>query len=209
MDETEVFVSTPGISVGKTGARIILREQRRNVLECHFQKVRHLSIASRGVSLSSDLILECAGKNIPITFYNPKGIPEAVLHSPMHSLGALSIAQIKAYETDKALEIVKILLTGKIRNQINLIKFYLRHRQQEQPEFTEKALSQIARMQTELQELQEIARSEVFSITRDKLFAAEGRISARYWDCVEPSCPRNWNSLSGCATRQPIWSTIC
>ncbi|MDD3582287.1 MAG: CRISPR-associated endonuclease Cas1 [Desulfobacca sp.] len=184
-DQTEVIISSPGIFLGKTSGRLIVREQRRNVLECPFHKMRHLSIGAKGISLSSDLVLECCRQDIPITFYNFRGHPEAVLHSPLHSLGGISVEQLRIYETDKALELVKKLLTGKTKNQINLIKFYLRHRKKTDLDFARKAEVNIQNMLDNLQALLKIEKSEVFSITRDQLFAAEARISLRYWDCMK------------------------
>lgn len=182
-------MSRPGLSVGKTGARLILREQRKNVMECHFRKIRHLSIASRGVSLSSDLVFACSEQHISITFYGHKGHPEAVLHSPMHPLGEVSVQQLKMYETPRALELVKKLLTGKSKNQVNLIKFYLRHRKEAHPEFARRAEDNLQSMEQLLQDLAGLAWEEPYAITRDRLFMVEARISGHYWDTVKMLAP--------------------
>ena len=184
-DQSEMVISTPGIFIGKTGARIIMREQRKNVLEIPFSKIRNVAINSNGVSLSSDVIFQCSRSRIPISFYTYKGMPYAVLQTPMHSMGAVSVLQIKAYETERALELVKKLLTGKSRNQMNLLKFYLRSRKKSRPEFAGKVDENLKKMQLVLSDLQGIESNGAFSVCRDRLFSAEGRISASYWDCMK------------------------
>ena len=188
-DQAEVILSTPGIFVGKTGGRIIVREHRRNVLEIPFSKIKNIAINSNGITLSSDVILQCSQKKIPISFYTYKGMPYAVLQSPLHSMGTVSVLQIKAYETEKAIEFTKKVLTGKSRNQMNVVKFYLRSRKHSHPEFSLKAAKCIQKMSIILRDLQQIEPDSMFSVTRDRIFSAEGRISAFYWDCVKRLVP--------------------
>ena len=184
-DQSELVISTPGIFIGKTGARIVVREQRKNVLEMPFSKVRNVAINTSGVSLSSDVIFQCTRNKIPITFYSFKGMPHAVLQAPIHSMGTVSVLQIKAYETEKALSLVKKFQTGKSKNQMNLLKFYLRSRKKSQPEFANQVNENLKIMQVVLSELQGIQSKSAFSVCRDRIFSAEGRTSALYWDCMK------------------------
>jgi len=188
-DQTEVIISTPGISIGKTGRRIILREQRKNILDIPFSKIRNVSVSSQGVSLSSDVIFHCSYNKIPITFYTYKGMPYAMLQTPLHSMGAISVLQIKTYETEKALEFVKKILTGKSKNQMNLLKFYLRARKNSDSDFVKKTDQNIEKMQTILKDLQGIKAGSVYSIIRDRLFSMEARISVLYWECMKLHVP--------------------
>ncbi len=188
-NQAEVVVSSPGIFIGKTGERLIIREQRKNLLELHFSKVRNVSVNSIGVSLSSDVIFQCSQKKIPITFYTYKGTPYAILQAPVHSMASVSVLQIRTYETDKALELVKRMISGKARSQMNLVKFYLRARKKVDPEFAEKAGKNLEIMDKTLRELQRIQFENPYSVARDKIFSAEARISARYWACMRMVVP--------------------
>lgn len=188
-EQTEIIVNTPGLFIGKQGARIVVREQRKNVAEVFFRAVRNISVYSNGVTLSSDVIHECIKQKIPITFYTFNGMPYAVVHSPLESMGSLSIAQIKTYESNKSLEVVKKILTGKSKNQMNLVKFYARHRKNNASCFFENASANLAKMETALKELQNIAFDPAYSVTRDRLFTSEARISGLYWDCIKGILP--------------------
>jgi group II intron reverse transcriptase/maturase len=64
-DEAEVVITTPGIFIGKTSKRLVLREARKNIHESPFSKIRQVTVASRGVSLSSDVIWACAINKVP------------------------------------------------------------------------------------------------------------------------------------------------
>ncbi len=184
-DQTEIQISTPGVFVGKTSARIIVRQNRKNILELPFSKIKNISINTNGVSLSSDLVFQCSRNTIPITFYNYTGLPCAVLESPMYSMGDLSVRQIKAYETEKALELTKKILKGKSTNQINLLKYYLRSRKSKANEFSINVETSLEKMKEILENLQKIEMAKPYSVTRDRLFSAEARISAYYWGCMK------------------------
>jgi len=96
-DRSEVRISTPGVFVGKTSNRLVVREQRRNIVEMPFHQVKNISIQTNGISFSSDVIYRCSESHIPVTFYSFKGMPMAILQSPLHSMGSLAVMQIKVY----------------------------------------------------------------------------------------------------------------
>lgn len=182
---SEILVTTPGVFIGKTGGRVVLRLQRQNILEIPFSKIRNISINTEGVTLSSDVISQCTQSKIPITFYNQKGLPYAILQSPIHSIGDVSVLQIKTYETEKAMNLVKKIVTAKSKNQMNLIKFYLRHRKNTNPVFVEKALTNLKEMSAHIKTLNKIPFSKTYSIVRDQIFLKEAHISGLYWECMK------------------------
>lgn len=183
--QAEVTISSPGLFVGKTGERLIIREQRKVVAELAFSKISNVSVSSPGISFSSDVIFQCSQRKIPFAFYNQKGQAYAILQSPVHSMGTVSVLQIRAYETETALELVKRMITGKAKNQMNLMKFYLRSRQQVQPDFAEKVRTDLKKMEKLLSEIQGFKLDAAYSVIRDRIFSAEARISIGYWGCMK------------------------
>ena len=77
----EVFVLSPGSFVGKQGAGIIVRKERRIVAEIPVIKLKSLTVAAHGIALSSDVINLCVEKVIPIHFVNSFGkiVPSSYL----------------------------------------------------------------------------------------------------------------------------------
>jgi len=188
-DQSEISISTPGIFIGKTSNRLVVREQRKNIIEIPFQKVKNISIHANGVSFSSDLIYQCSQNHIPITFYSFKGMPIAVLQSPLHSMGSLSVMQIKAYETEKAMCLVKKTIAGKSKNQLNLMKFYLRSRKENHADFAIFIKENEEKMKNILKELSNIQLNGDYSVARDRIFSMEARISALYWEAMKKLVP--------------------
>lgn len=181
--ESQIIVSTPGVFIGKVSERLVLRQQRKNLLELPFFKVKDILVTSRGISVSSDLIHSCVKNKIPINFLNPYGFPYAVVEAPIFSMGSIAVLQIRAYETEKALELAKRFVEGKIKNQINLLKFYARSRKTEGDLFFENLSPAISKMQANLKELDTItiSQEDKYAILRDRLFSSEGRASNEYW----------------------------
>ncbi len=182
---SEILVSTPGVFIGKTGGRVVLRLQRQNIFEIPFSKIRNISINTEGITLSSDVISQCSHSKIPIIFYNHKGLPYATLQSPLHSMGAISALQIKAYEKESSLNLAKKIIIAKSKNQINLIKFYLRHRKNTNPLFLEKATNNIKVMYSHIDLLKKLPFTKTYSVVRDQIFLKEAHISGLYWDCMK------------------------
>ena len=183
-DQAEISVSNPGMFIGKTSGRLVIREQRKNLMEVPFHKVKNLSIHTNGVSMSSDVIYQCSEKSIPITFYTFTGQPCAVLQSPLHSMGSLSILQIRAYETEKAFSFVKKIITGKARNQMNLLKFYERSRKNGN-DISHLIKGNKEKMESILKELDPLELQSNYTVTRDRLFSVEARISLYYWEVMK------------------------
>jgi len=188
-DEAEVIISTPGIFIGKTSNRLILREARKNIHEHPFSKIRQITVTTSGVSLSSDVIWSCAVNKVPLAFINRQGKPYAVLQSPIHAMGELSLFQIRIYETEKAITIAKKVLTGKCRNQMNLLKFYTRHRSKTDPAFCDKVSETVEKMGKDVNEIQDQNVDGPFTEVRNCLFTAEARVSSYYWGIVKMLLP--------------------
>ncbi len=188
-DQSEIHISTPGVFVGKTSNRLVIREMRKNILEIPFNHVKNISIQTNGVSFSSDVVYQCSQNRIPITFYSFKGMPSAVLQSPLHSMGSLSVMQIKTYETEKALSLIKTTITGKSKNQINLMKFYLRSRKENHGEFAGLIKENEEKMLSTLKELSHIRLNDDYPVIRDRAFSLEARISALYWEPMKKLVP--------------------
>ncbi|MCI6199258.1 MAG: CRISPR-associated endonuclease Cas1 [Proteobacteria bacterium] len=58
-----------GTSLGVEGARLVVREHDGTVIEESLSRLRGIRIAKKGVSISSNLILECAARGIRIFFH--------------------------------------------------------------------------------------------------------------------------------------------
>jgi group II intron reverse transcriptase/maturase/CRISPR-associated endonuclease Cas1 len=186
---SEVVVTSPGVFIGKTGKRLVLRQARKNVCEHPFARIRQITVAANGVAFSSDVIRSCADMNVNMTFINHYGKPVAMLQTPESIMGELSLLQLRMVESEKALKLASRILNGKCRNQMNLIKFYTRHRSKTDPIFHEQAMGSLEKMKIGLQEINAPKLNGSFEKSREKLFLNEARVSGYYWYIIKNLLP--------------------
>ena len=107
-------------------------------------------------ALSSDLIEACTERGIEIAFLSFNGKPYAKLNSP--SLTATVISrreQLAAYHDERGVEIAKRFAAGKLRNQINLVRYFGKYRKKSAPkkydELVERATARLRRLMGDIQ----------------------------------------------------------
>ncbi len=77
-----------------------------------------ISIARRGVSISSDLIEVCSYRGIKIFFLDFRGVPHSsILGESQHGVVAIRKAQMKFCESTETLSLSKKIVLAKIKNQ--------------------------------------------------------------------------------------------
>ncbi len=98
-------------------------------------RVSEIVVASRGVSLSSDLIEACCERGIRISFLSSTGRPFAMLSSPMLTATVKTRReQMAAYLDGRGAEFARAVVAGKLRNQANLLKYFGKYQKQAAPE---------------------------------------------------------------------------
>ena len=150
----QLTISDFGTSLGKRSERVSVRYRgvEREKEEHALMDLDQIVIASRGVSLSSDLIEACTERGIEISFLSFSGKPYAKLNSP--SLTATVISrreQLAAYHDERGVEIAKRFAAGKLRNQINLVRYFGKYRKKSAP----KRYDELAERATKIEELME------------------------------------------------------
>lgn len=182
---SELVLSTPGCFLGKKHERVIVRQNRQNICEIPSLRLTSVTVASHGISLSADVISHCAENDIPITFLSPQGKIVAVISAPESSKGAVNLLQLQALSAGKpALELAKRLVGGKIRNQVNLMKYCHKYRKHHDPQFASAFISYIALTDQLLEELERVHYTGDYEHDRGHLFSIEGRAASQYWDLV-------------------------
>ncbi len=180
-----LIITTPFCFIGKKKERIVIRKGRQIIKEIAVTKIEHLSIKARSVSLSSDVIDLCLSHKIPIDFFNFKGEPTAKIYLPLMPDTTIGIAQLKAFANEKCYSIASSIVESKINNQINLLKYFLKYRRKIDPVFSEETESKIEKMEKNMESVSEIEKTDDMDLYRNRLMAAEGQASARYWEVIK------------------------
>jgi len=181
----DLMVFNAGAFVGKESERIVVKEKKRKIFEAPFFQVKQIVISSKGIAISSDLVRECAKEGIPINFLSTDGDLRArMVSSSMLGTAVIRQEQLKAKEDRRGVELAKAFVRGKIRNQINLLKYYAKYRKKLNPELHEALRNSAIVMRSIEKELDELEGDRVEDI-RGKLFAIEGRVAHWYWQAVK------------------------
>ena len=191
-----LIVDDFGAYLGKRSERVSVRyrDKEREKEEHALMDLDHIVIASRGVSISSDLIEACTERGIEIAFLNFSGKPYAKLNSP--SLTATVISrreQLAAYHDERGVDIAKRFATGKLQNQINLVRYFGKYRKKQAPKKYTELVDRLTKIEGLMDELQGVGMQATdaspIDSARGTLLNLEGRAGALYWECVQRLLP--------------------
>lgn len=184
-DAAQLILSGFGIYLGKKSERLQIKLQGKVAYEFPFFRIGEVVVASRGVSLSSDLLKEFCEHGIRLTFVESSGRPYAMLSSPvLMATVASRREQLLAYNDERGLELARVIVRGKIRNQRHLLLYFGKYVKSSAPE----RYATLAAIAPKLRALEVQARAVTgasIEQRRDKLMGLEGVAGRLYWDGVK------------------------
>ena len=183
-DSAQLILSGFGIYLGKKSERLQVKLSNKMLYEFPFFRISEVVVASRGVSVSSDLIKEFCERGIRLSFVEPSGRPYAMLSSPILTATVESRReQLLAYNDSRGFEFARLVVRGKIRNQRHLLLYFGKYLKQSDPTRFE-SISAIAKRLRSL-ELQ-ARKLDGSSVTekRQELMGLEGVAGRLYWQAV-------------------------
>ncbi|MBL8235177.1 MAG: CRISPR-associated endonuclease Cas1, partial [Bryobacterales bacterium] len=125
----QLLVSGFGLSVGKKSERVVVKHSGKVCAQVPFLRLQELVIASRGVSISSDLIEEMCTRGIRISYLTSSGKPFALLTSPLLTATVETRrAQFAAAGTARGVAIARWIVAGKLHNQERLLRYFAKSR---------------------------------------------------------------------------------
>jgi len=178
-----LIIATPGTWLSKRNNRIIVKQQDTIVQEVPLLNLRNITIQNDGVSFSSNVIEACCEYHVSINFLKHDGKPYALIHQPDWFNAETGIAQLQAYQNGKCFYIIKQLVTGKITNQVNLLKYYGKYYNERIPSYMEALNEVAAEMVAYCSEVENLA-NESLDDYRMKILAYEGLAASRYWSTL-------------------------
>lgn len=188
-DKVALILSDFGLFLGKKSERLIVRKGGESQQETPLFKVEQVIIASSGVSLSADVVKECADRGIPLHFLSPSGRPYAtVLSAGLIGTVATRREQLLAYTDERGIHLAKAFARGKIRNQANLLRYQGKYRKARQADVYRK-IDDAARKVLELDRAVDEADGKDLDALRPVLLNLEARAAILYWDCLRTILP--------------------
>ncbi len=180
----DLFITHAGLFLGKRDKMVTVRKHGNIEKEIPLINLRNITVLSKGVSFSSNLVQACAINKISIDFLGNNGMPYAMIISPSFVDVQIGTAQLSAYSNNKSFYLIRKFVYGKINNQANLIKYYGKYYLKHHHEFSRVYSSYLSDMKAHSGAALKL-KDKTLDEFRLKMFAIEGQASAKYWKIVE------------------------
>lgn len=184
-DAAQLILSGFGIYLGKKSERLQIKIKGKVAYEFPFFRISEVVVASRGVSLSSDLLKEFCEHGIRLSFAESSGRPYAMLSSPVLTATVASRReQLMAYNDERGLEFARLVVRGKVRNQRHLLLYFGKYLKSSAPE----RYATLAKIVPKLRALELQARriqGKCVADRRSELMGLEGAAGKIYWNGVK------------------------
>jgi len=147
-------------------------------------RLRSVTIAGRGITVSSDLIEALVERGIGLSFLSGRGQPVAQLSAPGLS-GTVQTrrSQLAAYETALGVDLAVEFIRGKLRNQKHQLQYSGKYLKASDPVRFERLLRKIKAMGALRKQLLDFQAASL-DLVRDKLMGYEGTGARIYWEGV-------------------------
>jgi len=135
--------------------------------------ITRIIVMNKAVSISVNLIFECAKRKIDIDFIE-KSRPYAQITYFENVSNELHLKQLDMKNSKKGFKIALAIIKAKMKNQINLVKYYTRYRETSDEEEFEV-------LETIIEQMENIAKSSSKAKDISSLMGYEGSLSVLYW----------------------------
>jgi len=169
---SELVLTKHGLFLGFSRGKAVLKEQGKIIKSLPINRLSRVIILSN-CSISSEIIYQCAIRAIDIDFIS-KNEPYAMISTYHQMNHATTQEQYRKYNSEQFLSISKNIIGAKIKNQVNLIKYFARYRKTADYSLYDQ-LSSIS------SEIIKIAKKLHYQKNKDVIRGIEGGCSVLYW----------------------------
>lgn len=182
----EILITRPGAYLGRAGERLLVRREGKREAEVPLSLIHGITLLTTAASLSAELMCEAAARGISIHILRPDGKPAVRVGPPEAASYHLSLAQSRLAGSPEGLELARTFVLGKIRNQINLLRYYAKYPERRgADEYLPQTAASIREMQAVEQAVSQRTFAADLELERSRLFAAEGQAASSYWKAVK------------------------
>jgi len=173
----ELVVNTPGSYIGVSYKGIHVKLNTK-IVNKPSAALKHITIMGKGISISSNALMYCANNKIPIDFFDAKGKQYASVLSPVFVDNSLWTKQVQLPLSRKVM-LASAIVTGKLKNQQNLIKYYHKYHKNVLDKLNEKYVEVILKLD------QNITKAQLFESQSEdyskELMTFESQGALAYW----------------------------
>ena len=170
--QSTIHINQFGVYVGVSKNKIVIKKYGKVIKEFPFSQVDRIIFDGKGFSISSDLIYRCANKKITIDFIDFKSNPYASFISYNGAISQNIHKQAMILNTDKHLFIAYQFVKGKIKNQLNYIKYLKKYHKQ--------LSDNVVKMEDLYNKFKVLQNFDI-----NRLMGYEGSMATIYWDSLK------------------------
>lgn len=165
-----IHITTPFYFLALSQGKLVLKSKGTIKHKFPINQISQIIINAQ-ISLSSAVIKECAKKKISINFIDEKtNLSYATLISANSAIPKTAASQISLLTTKKSLRIAQQFIIGKLKNQINYLKYLGKYHKN---------------LGAEIKAMQEILKLRVPGATSvSELMGFEGSAANSYWQAI-------------------------
>lgn len=182
---TELVIGTYGTYIGVTSSGISLKVFGKKQADIPpTQNLKHITVISNGVSISSNAVGYCMDNQIAVDFFSPAGqhqgsILSNAFMSCSHWHRQVMMSRIKRCE------LAKKIISGKLKNQLNLVKYFHKYHKKQNMNLNETFDSFSMKIQENLTNLKNYRLADENEDYKEKIMSFEAVGAAAYWDYLK------------------------
>ncbi len=186
----DLIIEGKGAFIGKHQGRIRVYRDKKVTHEAPLLHLRQIVIVDSGVSISSDVVQACSEEGIAIHFLGRNGKNTAGLYAAgLVGTVLTRRAQLLAYNGQQSITLAKAFVSGKLDNQMNLVRYFGKSRE-ENKELTS-TIQLIVGDFRDAQHALAALQGETIADVREQILSVEGRAAQKYWGIVKAVLPES------------------
>jgi CRISPR-associated protein Cas1 len=177
--DTTIIISEFGSAVRKKGSRFVISRCDEVVEEIAASRIERIILPAHGASISTDAIALALEKDVPVFFSHPNGRPLAYL-TPAKGNGGAKVRRAQYSASYKTIAcLVKGFVTGKIHNQLTLLRKKVRDRRGNLGTNAEGYTLAIDSLTRIIDEINSLANDDVTLV--NSVMVREAHAASKYW----------------------------
>ncbi len=182
----QLLVAGFGLYLGKKSERIVVKSGGKVCAQIPFLRAQEVIVASKGVSISSDLVEELCSRGIRVGFVTSSGRPVALVTSPLLTATVETRRQqMAAMGNERGAEFCRWVVAGKLRNQEKLLRYFGKSREGQTREELESTADGLRKLRRDALGVEGTSSESV----RGKLMGLEGAGGRMYWQRIGDMLP--------------------
>ncbi|PMM50267.1 CRISPR-associated endonuclease Cas1 [Vibrio splendidus] len=203
-----ITVCDYGQFIGVTSERLTIKEDGVLVAEYPLGRIKTVTITKKGVSLSSNVIVQCAMRGIKLFILDPFSHTQAcVSGGQLHAVSKVREQQFKFLGSDEAKKLAQSLVIGKLKNQRVILNYFAKY----QKKHNQSHVCQLSasKLKTHIAKVQQL-KIEKYDDWREVLLGYEGSGAAMYWKTLYEAnlFPDSFSGRTGRGATDPINSAL-